>query len=244
MPVLVSNGKQYRMPLLPGNVRERPAYAVRNVHADRYEDLPITRPRRQRAYPAMRSALGATRRPLNSYHHSMAVIPSTTQGCLRWSSEDDKALRQLKASNVSWKRISTVMDGRPIAELKERWLDIRDGRHRVHEAYDLNDLYENDDDDWYFEEDYDEDYGRESRHVSFSPSLDEETDDSDYVPSKRSRTKKVYYLDDEFTLDEVLLLHRIAADWERDRLETICSRFNSKTGRHITRRQARSVLDE
>ncbi|KAL6239932.1 hypothetical protein BDW75DRAFT_69899 [Aspergillus navahoensis] len=190
----------------------------------------------------MRSVSRVTRRPLNVYQHSMAVIPTTSSGYIPWPAEDDRVLRQLRTARVSWKRISTVMGDRPVAELKQRWVDIRDGRHRNHELYGLEDV--EDDNDWYLEEDYDEDHRKEERHVSFSPSLDEDTDNDSYVPSRRRKAKRVYYIDDEFTLDEVLLLHRIAADWERDRWETICSRFNNKTGRNITSRQARSVLDE
>ncbi|KAL5041652.1 hypothetical protein BDW71DRAFT_201223 [Aspergillus fruticulosus] len=175
----------------------------------------------------------------------MAVIPTTSSSYIPWFTEDDRVLRQLRAAKVSWKRISMVMDNRPIAELKQRWIDIRDGRHRNHEQYDLEEV--DNDNDWDLEEDYDEDCRgrREERHVSFSPSLDEEdTNDEYHVLSRRRKAKRVYYIDDEFTLDEVLLLHRIAADWERDRWETICSRFNNETGRNITSRQARTVFEE
>ncbi|KAL4917627.1 hypothetical protein BDW62DRAFT_201652 [Aspergillus aurantiobrunneus] len=129
-----------------------------------------------------------------------------------------------------------VMNNRPIAELKNRWIEIQD-KHKPGQVYELYD-----DDDWYFDEEYD----REERHVSFSTSSGEEedTDDDEDTLSKRTKVKKVYYIDDEFTLDEVLLLHRIAADWKKDRWETISSRFNVKTGRSITPAQAKSVIDE
>ncbi|KAL4905999.1 hypothetical protein BDW74DRAFT_152420 [Aspergillus multicolor] len=188
------------------------------------QDLHIARPRRRRAYPAMRSAFGATCRPRDSYHQSMVVIPSTTQSLLRWSSEDDKALRQLKASNVSWKRISTVLDGRPVAELKERWLDIRNGRHRTNIAYELDNLDENDGDEWYFEEDYDGDYGRESSHVSFSPSLNEDV-------SKRQLSVHVRQ---EAAIDVNRLTTRIMSLLsDRDRRESIISTMSSPSTKYF-----------
>ncbi|OJJ63534.1 hypothetical protein ASPSYDRAFT_140218, partial [Aspergillus sydowii CBS 593.65] len=158
---------------------------------------------------------------------------------IQWSIEDDRVLREMKASKISWERISMVMDDRPTAELKKRWIDIQDGKHKgreVRKMYGLDEV----DYDWYF----DEEYNRE-RHVSFSPSTDEdedEDDDDDSLP-RRSKTKRVYYIDNEFTLDEVLLLHQIAADWKKDRWETISSRFNEKTGRNISPAQAKSVVD-
>ncbi|KAL4985802.1 hypothetical protein BDW68DRAFT_164365 [Aspergillus falconensis] len=196
MPVLISNGKRYRMSLLGGIREERSPYSARTASAVRYQvttpckvnstlavvyptylwlqDLLKASPRRIFAYPVMRSTSGAARRPLNPYQHSMAVIPTTSSGYIPWFTEDDRVLRQLRAAKVSWKRISMVMDNRPIAELKQRWIDIRDGRHRNHEQYDLEEV--DNDNDWYLEEDYDEDCRgrREERHVSFSPSLDEE----------------------------------------------------------------------
>ncbi|KAL4976346.1 hypothetical protein BDW66DRAFT_159731 [Aspergillus desertorum] len=218
MPVLISNGKRYRVSLLGGVREERATFGARTVSAVRYQ-----------------------RSRLNPHQHALAVIPTTTPDHIPWSTEDDRVLRQLRAAKVSWKRISMVLDDRPVTELKQRWIDIRDGRHRMHEQYDLG---VNNDNDWYLEENYEDNYGRKERHVSFNPSLNEDTDDDYYVPSRRAKTKRVYYVDDEFALDEVILLHRIAADWERDRWETICSRFNNETGRNITARQARFVIGE
>lgn len=120
------------------------------------------------AYPAMR-------RPLTPYQHSMAVFSDASSGSIPWSTENDKVLRQLRAAKVSWKRISTVMDNRPIAELKQRWIDIRDGRRRNLRQHDFEVDADN---DWYVEDDYDEDYGREERHVSFSQTLDEDVSTS------------------------------------------------------------------
>lgn len=77
-----------------------------------------------------------------------------------------------------------VMDDRPIAELKKRWIDIQDGKHKgreVRKMYGLDEV----DYDWYF----DEEYNRE-RHVSFSPSTDEDEDEdvSQYTKLRHTST--------------------------------------------------------
>ncbi|KAL3473312.1 hypothetical protein BJX99DRAFT_234003 [Aspergillus californicus] len=179
-----------------------------------------------------RREMETMRRPLDIFRTMTADLP--------WSVEDDRLLRELKASKVSWRRISAVMDGRSIGELKKRWIDIRDYKPRLREVYESREV---DYDDWY----YDEEHGREERHVSFSSSSDEETDEDDdsdsFDPPRQSKVKKVYYVDDEFTVDEVLLLHQVAADWKKDRWETISSQFNDRTGHSITAEQARSVVE-
>ncbi|KAL4866444.1 hypothetical protein BDV12DRAFT_172802 [Aspergillus spectabilis] len=216
MPVLISNGKHYRMPffsLLRGSVREeRPWYGTQSASGDRYQDV---------------SRISSRRGRISSAIHT---IP--------WTTDDDRLLRELRASKVSWKRISMVLDDRPVGELKRRWIHLQDGRHRLREVYELDE----DDHEWY----YDDGYDAKERHVSFRTSFDEEeyTDDEEEIDSRRTKTKKVYYIDDVFTLDEVLLLHQIAEDWKKDRWETISSRFNNKTGRNITPAQAKSALDD
>ncbi|KAL4766270.1 uncharacterized protein BDW70DRAFT_125692 [Aspergillus foveolatus] len=191
MPILVSNGKRYRISLLGGLREERPSYGAKTASAVRYQ---VTAPSRAnstltavypngcglqvpaRASPRWVFAYPAMRRPLTPYQHSMAAFPDTSSGSIPWSTENDRVLRQLRTAKVSWKRISMVMDNRPIAELKQRWIAIRDGRRRNLERYDFELV--DDDNDWYLEDDYDEDYGREERHVSFNPSLDEDVSTS------------------------------------------------------------------
>lgn len=77
-----------------------------------------------------------------------------------------------------------VMDERPIAELKKRWIDIQDDKHKAREirkVYGLDEV----DGDWYFDEEYDKE-----RHVSFSSSTDEDEDEDEDV----SQYTKLRYL--------------------------------------------------
>ncbi|KAL3447115.1 hypothetical protein BJX65DRAFT_278066 [Aspergillus insuetus] len=127
------------------------------------------------------------------------------------------------------------MDDRPIDELKARWAGLRKRGHNLHEVYGVSKAA----DDWYYDDDDDEE---EDRRVSIRRMRLEDSDDDD-LP-RPPKVKKVYYIDDEFTLDEVLLLHRIAADWRKDRWKTISSRFNNMTGRNITPAQVKSVVED
>ncbi|KAL4924414.1 SANT/Myb-like DNA-binding domain-containing protein [Aspergillus undulatus] len=248
MPVVIRNGKQYRMSFLTGSVREEkpPPYA-RSVSADRYQVIAglvalnlaasqilthLLRNLRDQAHDA-NQLLPPFVRHSKPFSAAAALTPA---GTVSWSSDDDRILRELKRSRISWERISMVMDDRPIADLKRRWLDIQDDRQRRRAGYRLEDVEE----DVYPQEEYD----REKRHVSFRVIDFQQTDDDEYIPSRRTKVKKIYYMDDQFTLDEVLLLHQIAADWKKDRWDTISSRFNDKTGRNITPDQAKSVIDD
>ena len=50
-------------------------------------------------------------------------------------------------------------------------------------------------------------------------------------------------MNEEWALEEVLLLHRITANWENERWVAISSRFHDRTGRHITAEQAKSIIE-
>lgn len=51
-----------------------------------------------------------------------------------------------------------------------------------------------------------------------------------------------YYLDNEFTLDEIVLLHNLADRYEKEKWLRISSRFYDKTGKRITPDQAKSRI--
>ncbi|KAL4886493.1 hypothetical protein BJY04DRAFT_213256 [Aspergillus karnatakaensis] len=297
MPVLISNGKHYQMPflsLLRGGVREeRPLYDARSVSIDRYQDALKASSIRGQSNGAFRRLSEAAYRPAN-LQHALNIPP--------WTAGDERILRELRSSGVPWKRISMVLDDRPIEELRERWINLQDDNRKFREPYVVGEK-----DDWYFDayrdryvrpnvhegrrnsrmvhalddtnddlhvdEYYEREGSRVKRHsdrrdlhavhdlddrsddwrldgyydgrrVSFRTSSCDEEIDSEEDDSRRTKMKKIYYMDDEFTVDEVLLLHEIAVDWKKDRWETISSRFNDKTGRNITAAQARLALDD
>lgn len=51
------------------------------------------------------------------------------------------------------------------------------------------------------------------------------------------------YTDENFDLEDVLLLHAIAAKWERDKWLAVSTQFNDRTGRSITPDEAKSMID-
>ncbi|KAH8426001.1 uncharacterized protein LDX57_003739 [Aspergillus melleus] len=79
-------------------------------------------------------------------------------------------------------------------------------------------------------------------HSKVDDNYDDEDDDGDDLP-RHPKLKKVSYIESEFTLKEVLLLHRIAAKWERDRWRAISTRFNDKTGHSLTPEQAKRIVN-
>ncbi|KKK15562.1 hypothetical protein ARAM_005314 [Aspergillus rambellii] len=177
-----------------------------------------------------------------------------------WTAEDDRLLRELKTAKVSWRKISMVIDDRPIRDLKRRWDCIRSGKPRYSQVY----SFAEDADGFYstIEQPYawGTKYQGKERHVSFrtlptdeadTDEEEEETQDEDEDEdeeeeeniSQPPKIKRVYYIDDAFTLEDVLLLHKIASEWRKDRWTTISTRFNEMTGRHITPDEAKSVID-
>ncbi|PTU22628.1 hypothetical protein P175DRAFT_0473886 [Aspergillus ochraceoroseus IBT 24754] len=159
-----------------------------------------------------------------------------------WTAEDDRLLRELKTAKVSWRKISMVIDDRPIRDLKRRWDCIRSGKPRYSQVY----SFAEDADGFYstIEQPYawGTKYQGKERHVSFRTLPTDEADEEENI-SQPPKIKRVYYIDDAFTLEDVLLLHKIASEWRKDRWTTISTRFNEMTGRHITPDEAKSVID-
>lgn len=84
---------------------------------------------------------------------------------------------------------------------------------------------------------------------AFSIQTNNDDDDDRDPPGDRdrdrdTRIKKIYYIDEDFSLEEVVLLHNIAVKWERDRWLAISTRFNDLTQRAITPEQAYSIVEE
>ncbi|KAA8651998.1 hypothetical protein EYZ11_002988 [Aspergillus tanneri] len=159
-----------------------------------------------------------------------------------WTAEEDRLLRELKNCHIPWKYVTVAMGNRPAAQLKRRWYYLRNRKSNETETADLADQSD-DEHSW---EDTEE-VERPQRRVSFASPLvtmreDDAGEDEDYVP-RAPRIKKVCYIDSDLNLKEILLLHKIAAKWERDRWLAISTRFNDKTGRSITPEQAKWIID-
>jgi len=77
-------------------------------------------------------------------------------------------------------------------------------------------------------------------------SIPQQTDKPPEPPKQKEKEKDVkkvyYYLDNEFTLDEIILLHNLADRYEKEKWLRISSRFYDKTGKRITPEQAKSRI--
>ncbi|EAW07704.1 uncharacterized protein ACLA_024190 [Aspergillus clavatus NRRL 1] len=90
--------------------------------------------------------------------------------------------------------------------------------------------------------------GEPERMVSFANHFvtDGDIREGEYAEARnnpRSKTKRIYYIDENFTLEDVVLLHRIASQWENNRWVAISTKFNNITGRSITPGQAKTIID-
>ncbi|KAE8373028.1 hypothetical protein BDV26DRAFT_285473 [Aspergillus bertholletiae] len=155
-----------------------------------------------------------------------------------WSAQDDMTLQDLRNCNIPWKYISTAMNNKPIEDLKERWLSLREGGTKeigatpIDNTNDVHFICELSDD------------GKVAQSVSFSdPLVTNNHTDADIIASRPSKVKHVFYTDETFDLEDVILLHKIAAKWERDKWLTVSTHFYEKTGRSITPDEAKSMIN-
>ncbi|KAB8074076.1 hypothetical protein BDV29DRAFT_157022 [Aspergillus leporis] len=128
------------------------------------------------------------------------------------------------------------MNNKPVEDLKERWLSLRDGRSAETVAKlteKLANYYYSSWRPWY--------NGKTERHVSFHDPLttDGYQTDNGHIAS---RPLRVFYIAEDLDMEDVLLLHTIAAEWEKEKWLAVSDRFNGKTGRSITPEQAKSVI--
>ncbi|KAB8231560.1 uncharacterized protein BDW43DRAFT_301743 [Aspergillus alliaceus] len=155
-----------------------------------------------------------------------------------WSAQDDTTLQNLRHCSIPWKYISAAMNNRPVEDLKKRWASLHGDRltksvdkpvkDTINDRLSCKTL----------------EGGSVERHVCFSDPLVTEGDtEDDNIASKPSKVKHVFYTDENFDLEDVLLLHTIAAKWERDKWLNVSTRFNDRTGRNITPEDAKSMID-
>ncbi|PLB43769.1 hypothetical protein P170DRAFT_468538 [Aspergillus steynii IBT 23096] len=216
MPVFVVNGKRYRVRFL----------SLLNGSEPITED-PLPSPRKR----------------------GKSAIPDVAAD-RTWTHEEDRILHELKSCHIPWKYVSVAMGNRPVAQLKRRWYYLRDRKPNDVETADWVD--QPDDEEGSPWEGNKKGVNKSRRRVSFADPLttvrevdqnyDDDNDDEDL--SRHPKIKKVSYIESDFTLKEVLLLHRIAAKWERDRWVAISTRFNDKTGHSLTPEQAKWIVDD
>ncbi|QSS60377.1 hypothetical protein I7I51_05175 [Histoplasma capsulatum] len=169
--------------------------------------------------------------------------PQSQQPQQGWTTDDDDTLRRLKAEDMSWKAISTSM-GRPVQSLKTRWGIIRPAvEHKIPRPHtsaqgetSLRSQQQQQQTDT---------NRRHERRVSFSDPLIMAGKVADNYTSTYTRTphkKKILYVDENFSLEEILLLNRLAAQYDEEKWLRISSRFYDKTGKRLTPQEAKEYV--
>ncbi|OJJ35416.1 hypothetical protein ASPWEDRAFT_183476 [Aspergillus wentii DTO 134E9] len=241
MPVFVVDGKFYRVPLTS-------LFKANKAPCEQWLDCDATKVQTNKA---SKSGISSPQPPTITQIPGTGSSPGNREevkishkkvgdAVPAWSAEEDKLLRELRAYRLPWNQIAVTLD-RSIEDVKEHWSENLYGKSRkVKESESTRHVEyrspEGDAETTKVEE-------KPKRHVSFSNPLVTAGDIDDEGNGPPPKIKKVYYIDEEFTLEDVVLLHNIAAKWERDRWLAISTRFNDKTGRNITPEQAKSVID-
>ncbi|KAH1888479.1 hypothetical protein KXV25_007632, partial [Aspergillus fumigatus] len=153
----------------------------------------------------------------------------------RWSRGGGRVLHQLETSEALWKQFPSALGDSYVEELKHRLDEIRGDRLQSIRQEDCKTS-------WHSSNlPYDSKITSPD-HLAICPlvidgKFEEVEDGEEYEGTSHQ------YYDGDYTMEEVTLLRKIAAQWKRDQWQTISTRFNGMTGRRITPEQAKSVLD-
>ncbi|KAK9656318.1 hypothetical protein HCH54_000996 [Aspergillus fumigatus] len=155
----------------------------------------------------------------------------------RWSRGGGRVLHQLETSEALWKQFPSALGDSYAEELKHRLDEIRGDRLQSIRQEDCKTS-------WHSSNlPYDSKITSPDHLAIFSGPLvidgkfEEVEDGEEYEGTSHQ------YYDGDYTMEEVTLLRKIAAQWKRDQWQTISTRFNGMTGRRITPEQAKSLLD-
>ncbi|WEW55801.1 hypothetical protein PRK78_001234 [Emydomyces testavorans] len=151
-----------------------------------------------------------------------------------WTAEQDLQLLKMKTENASWRAISTAI-GKPVYALKDRWGVIQPKTNVLKQPKAQGEA----------KPVMTEGNGKGTRRrVSFSEPL-VTTDNNDGARDTDSSKKRGFHLDGTLTLEETVLLNKIAAKYEEEKWIRISSRFFDKTGkRHAPRTLKKYILTE
>ncbi|KAK2760750.1 hypothetical protein FQN54_001986 [Arachnomyces sp. PD_36] len=179
-----------------------------------------------------------------------------------WTPDLDAYLKGLKESDLSWKVIAATM-GRTVGEVKARWqiLSIlereereskeamamdgaqmsRQNKRQVSFASPLI-MPENVSVPYYC---FNWRILRDAFSIRMLSSLDlANVDGLQESPQNGKSRRPVLFVDEDFSVDDIVLLNRIASRYEEEKWLRITSRFFDKTGKRITTQQAKSRVAE
>ncbi|KAK2750501.1 hypothetical protein FQN55_002101 [Onygenales sp. PD_40] len=148
-----------------------------------------------------------------------------------WTTDDDDNLRRLKAEGMTWKAISTAT-GRQVPVLKSRWGIIKPAVEYQHKKPVVNEQPP---------PPQETNTNRHHRRVSFSEPLIIGKAESSYT---RTPKKKILYVDENFSLEEILLLNQLAVQYDNEKWLRISSRFFDKTGKRLSPQEAKEHVQK
>ncbi|EEH46763.2 uncharacterized protein PADG_02861 [Paracoccidioides brasiliensis Pb18] len=162
-----------------------------------------------------------------------------------WTTDDDDMLRQLKAQDMTWKSISVSM-GRPVSALKNRWGIIRPAVEymiqRPHTMGQGQGQGQGQDEIGFSRAPQPGmTHRRHERRVSFSEPLVVNGKNENYTFT-RTPKKKILYIDENFSFEEILLLNKLAMQCDEEKWLRISSRFFDKTGKRLTPQEAKEYV--
>ncbi|KAF3480183.1 uncharacterized protein GIQ15_05530 [Arthroderma uncinatum] len=145
--------------------------------------------------------------------------PGASSEIKNWTDKEDEQLSKLKQDNVSWKTIAETMKW-PVSDLKERWRIIKPPEPPKEAKPDKE------------ESKADNKKEKNKQKVAFTePSKDK--------PSKEGSKKVIYYTDESLSLEEVILLNKLAEKYDKEMWLRISSKFFDKTGKRLDPEEAK-----
>ncbi|KAK2811052.1 hypothetical protein FQN50_002387 [Emmonsiellopsis sp. PD_5] len=150
-----------------------------------------------------------------------------------WTTDDDDNLRRLKAEGMTWKAISTAT-GRQVHVLKSRWGIIKPAVEYQNKKPAVNEPTP---------PPQETNTNRHQRRVSFSEPLIIGKAESSYTRTPTPK-KKILYVDENFSLEEILLLNQLAVQYDNEKWLRISSRFFDKTGKRLSPQEAKEHVQK
>ncbi|KAK2883362.1 hypothetical protein FQN49_000002 [Arthroderma sp. PD_2] len=141
--------------------------------------------------------------------------PSAPSEVRSWTDKEDTELSKLKQDGTSWKVISETMKW-PVNELKERWRVIKPEPPKESKPEK--------------EESKADKKEKNKQRVAFAESKDK---------SSKESKKVIYCTDGSLSLEEAVLLNKLAEKYDKEMWLRISSKFFDKTGKRLDPEEAK-----
>ncbi|KAM5432451.1 hypothetical protein MferCBS31731_007466 [Microsporum ferrugineum] len=145
-----------------------------------------------------------------------SVVPRNNEA-RSWTDQDNEQLMKLKQDSTSWRAIAVAMKW-PVHELKERWRAIKPEPPEEPKPEKVEVKAES---------------PENKKKVAFTESTKEKK------TSKESSKKVMCYTDESLSMEEAILLNKLADKYDKEMWLRISSKFFDKTGKRLDPEEAR-----